>query len=146
VLRLETSVRAPAPVVFDLARDVEHHVRSLARYGETASADAPLLGLGDEVTFRARHFGVRFALTARITAYDRPHAFVDTTVRGPFRSLRHEHRFEERDGLTTMTDAIEYTLPLGALGRLADRVVVRRRLRELLAERAAAIKAAAEGA
>jgi hypothetical protein len=90
--------------VFDLVRDVELHVRSQARYGETASADAPLLGLGEEVTFRARHFGLRFALTARITAYDRPHAFVDTTVRGPFRSLRHEHRFEERDGSTTMTD------------------------------------------
>jgi ligand-binding SRPBCC domain-containing protein len=144
VLRLETAIAAPADVAFDLARSVDLHVRSQARHRETASADAPLLGPGDEVTFRARHFGVALELTARIVVYDRPHVFVDLMVSGPFASLRHEHRFEERAGVTTMTDLFDYTLPLAVVGRLADRLVVRRRLRRLLRERAAAIRSAAE--
>ena len=33
--------------------------------------------------------------------------FVDEQVRGPFRSFRHEHRFDDVAGVTTMTDSID---------------------------------------
>lgn len=44
--------------------------------------------------------------------------FVDTQVRGPFRSWRHEHRFLP-DGYASayLEDRLEYELPFGALGR-----------------------------
>jgi ligand-binding SRPBCC domain-containing protein len=40
--------------------------------------------------------------------------------RGPFRSWRHEHRFEQRNGSTFLTDHIEYQLPFGPLGDIID--------------------------
>lgn len=43
--------------------------------------------------------------------------FVDTQVKGPFRSWRHEHRFiPDRDGHAFMEDMLEYELPLGSVG------------------------------
>ena len=142
-MRLETEVAAPAERVFDLARDVDLHVRSLRRSGERAVAGVTsgLIGPGEEVTWRARHLGLPFRLTSRITAFDRPHRFRDSQVRGPFRRFDHDHLFERRGGVTVMTDVFDYD---AAGGRLVHRLVLGRYLRRLLEQRAAAIKEAAE--
>src|SRR5262245_12573975 len=84
---------------------------------------AGLIGMGEEeVTWEARHFGVRQRLTSRITAYDRSHRFRDSQVRGAFRPFDHDHVFSESDGVTVMTDVFVYQSPLGWLGRCADRL------------------------
>jgi uncharacterized protein (TIGR01777 family) len=55
--------------------------------------------------------------------------FVDEQVDGPFASWVHEHRFEPAGaGRTRMLDRVEYALPYGAAGALADSLLVRRRL------------------
>lgn len=72
---------------------MDAHAGSLAGSRETAttSTGRRRLALGDEVTFRARHCGLRWRMTSRITACERPRRFVDGQTRGPFRELRHEH-------------------------------------------------------
>lgn len=91
-----------------------------------------VLGLGDSVTWRARHFGLPFTMTSRITEFDPPHRFVDEQVAGPFERWWHEHTFEETDGTTTMTDVVEFASPLGPLGTLFDAVIVTRYMTRLL--------------
>lgn len=54
------------------------------------------IALGETVTWRARHFGIWFTMTSRITSLERPNRFVDEQVRGPFRSFHHEHVFARR--------------------------------------------------
>jgi hypothetical protein len=90
-LELVTAIRAPRERCFDRARSVELHTRSTAATGETAIAGRTrgLLGAGDEVTWRARHFGVWQTPTSRITAYRRPAFFRDSMVRGAFARLDH---------------------------------------------------------
>src|SRR5687768_18568482 len=118
----------------------------MAAYGErvVAGKASGLLELGDEVTWRARHFGVRLKLTSRITELDPPQHFRDSQVSGPFRRMDHDHDFHDRGGATTMVDRFDYELPAGPFGRLADRLVVRGHLRRVLEQRAAALKRAAE--
>ena len=146
VIELSTEVRAPAARVFDLARDVGLHAESMRRYREAAvgGITTGLLGAGECVTWRARHFGLPLTLTSRITAYEPPRYFRDSMVEGPFARFDHDHRFEERGGFTVMTDVFDYILPLDGLGAIADRLFVRRRLRALLGERQRAVKEAAE--
>lgn len=103
-----------------------------------------LLGPGEEVTWRARHFGVWQTLTSRITAYERPAYFRDSMVRGAFARLDHEHHFAEDGGDTVMRDVFEFAAPLGVLGRVAERAVLTRYLRRLLEVRNREIKAIAE--
>ncbi|WP_354644646.1 SRPBCC family protein [Kitasatospora camelliae] len=124
---ITTVLPVPAQQVFEACLDVEAHTRSMAASSERAVAGTTHghLTLGDTVTFRARHFGLTWRLTARITAYDPPRSFVDEQERGPFNRWRHAHSFEpDGTGGTVMTDVIDFAAPLGILGRIADRTVL----------------------
>jgi ligand-binding SRPBCC domain-containing protein len=146
VIVLRTRVAAPLARCFDLARDVELHQRSTAASRERAVAGvtAGLLGAGDEVTWEATHFGVRQRLTSRITEFNPPNRFVDEMVRGAFARFRHEHQFLSLPDGTEMVDIFDYTSPLGPLGRVADRLFLKRYMTRLLRERNAYLKRAAE--
>ena len=90
-------VRAPIERCFDLARSVEAHLAENVHSGDAAMAaagvTAGLLRLGDQVTWRARHFGIRWSLTSEISAMRRPVSFQVVMIRGPFRFMLHDHFF-----------------------------------------------------
>ncbi|MBM9463268.1 SRPBCC family protein [Aeromicrobium sp. YIM 150415] len=134
---VRTVSRRPAAALFDAALDLGLHTASQARSGERVvrGPASGQLGLGDEVTWRARHLGLWWTMTAAVTEFERPTRFVDEQVRGPFSSFRHEHRFEEHESGTSMTDTIEFTAPLGVPGRAVAALVLRPYLRRLIARR-----------
>jgi ligand-binding SRPBCC domain-containing protein len=147
LIEVVTDIHAPAGVVFALELDMDVHSASLAASRETATTSTGRreVRLGDEVTFRARHFGIVWSMTSRITAHEPPRRFVDEQVRGPFRALVHEHVFEDPGGgRTQMIDRMTVTAPFGPLGALVTRVVLSPYLRRLLEQRAAHIKQLAE--
>jgi ligand-binding SRPBCC domain-containing protein len=147
LIEVVSVIKAAPSVVFDLELDVDVHAASLHGSQETAttSTGRRRLALGDEVTFQARHFGLRWRMTSRITVYEHPYRFVDEQTRGPFRALRHEHRFQDLDGVgTQMTDRMTASAPWGLLGAAATRVLIAPYLRRLLRRRAAHIKYLAE--
>lgn len=144
-----TLMHAPIERCFDLARSVDAHLTGNVHHGETAVADggvtSGLLGLGDHVTWRARHFGIRQQLTSKITAMDRPVYFQDAMVRGAFRALQHDHFFRALSpDLTEMREVFCFAAPWGILGRLAEILVLRRYMRKLLRERNDALRKIAE--
>lgn len=151
MVRLEerTVIRAPIERCFDLARSVEVHLAGNVHWGEaavaTGGATSGLIGMGQRVTWRARHFGIRQELTSEITAMNRPEYFQDRMIRGAFRSMSHEHFFQSlsRDE-TEMRDVFSFAAPLGILGRLAELAVLRRYMQALLRERNAVIREIAE--
>jgi ligand-binding SRPBCC domain-containing protein len=146
--RLETLVDAPIERVFDLARNIGFHERSMAASGERAIAGrtSGLIEVGEIVTWRARHFGVWWTLTSRITVVETPTKLADEQASGPFRQFRHVHTFRSVPGGTFMVDEWEHTAPFGPIGRLADTLVLGRYMRRLLEQRNAALKAEAERA
>jgi ligand-binding SRPBCC domain-containing protein len=146
VIQLATSIAAPIERVFDLARSVELHIDSTSGTGERAVAGVTsgLIGSGEEVTWRARHFGVWQSLTVRITAFERPTHFADAMLEGIFRRMEHHHYFEPSGSGITMRDVFTYESPLGILGRIADFLFFERYLRSFLIERNRVIKATAE--
>lgn len=137
-----TELDAAPEGAFELSRSIDAHLGSMADTGERAvgGVTSGLIGLGETVTWRARHFGVMWTMTSRITALDEPRTFTDEQVRGPFADFRHVHVFEPlerpdgRDG-TLMLDHIAFAAPLGPLGRIAERVALTRHLRRLIESR-----------
>ena len=110
-MRLEERlvIRAPIERCFDLSRSVEVHLAGNVHFGEQAVAaggvTAGLIGLGERVTWRAKHLGVWQELTSEITVMDRPRYFQDTMIRGAFRSMKHDHYFRALSaGVTEMSD------------------------------------------
>jgi ligand-binding SRPBCC domain-containing protein len=145
-IKLATSIAAPIERVFDLARSIDLHMNSTSNTGERAIAGVTsgLIGPGEQVTWRARHFGIWQSLTVQITSFEPPTHFTDTMVRGAFRQMEHDHYFESSSDGTIMRDVFAYTAPLGMLGRLAELVFLDRYLRSFLVERNRVIKHAAE--
>lgn len=103
-----------------------------------------LIGLDQQVTWEARHFGIRQRLTATISAFDRPKHFQDRMLAGAFKSMVHDHDFVENDHGTLMHDRLEFRSPLGPLGWLADRIFLTAYMRRFLVRRNTVIKRIAE--
>lgn len=131
---------------FDLARSIDLHQASTAETRERAISGrtSGLIGLGEEVTWQARHFGVWQILTSRITAYNPPHHFRDTQVRGVFRRFDHDHYFLREGTGTQMVDVFDFQAPFGVLGILAERSFLMRYMQRFLTARNAVIKCVAE--
>ena len=147
-IRVATEIAAPPARCFDLARSVDAHVESAGTSAEKAVAGrtSGLLEAGEEVTWEARHFGIRQRLTSRITVFDRPGFFQDRMVKGAFRQLEHDHLFEPIPaGGTRMVDVLRFQAPWGPLGWLAERLLLERHLRRFLRERGLVLKTLAEG-
>ena len=146
VVEVATEVKAPADRCFDLARDIDLHLRSMENTGERAVAGrtSGLIELGEEVTWEATHLGVRQLFTSRITAFSRPRHFRDEMVRGAFKSFVHDHHFEEHDGATTMRDVLQFSSPFGFIGSVVDRIFMAGYLERLIVVRSEAVKRVAE--
>jgi ligand-binding SRPBCC domain-containing protein len=132
---LVTEASISAETLFDLSLDIDAHVASMSHTGERAISGVTtgVIGLGDTVTWRARHFGVWWTMTSQITALDRPSHFTDGQVRGPFKTFVHEHRFEQLATGSRMTDTITVASPI--FGALVERLVLAPYLRRLIARR-----------
>ncbi len=136
-------IAAPVQRTFDLARSIDVHLLGNTHFGEQATAGkcAGLIGPGEQVTWRARHFWISQQLTSAITAFDPPGYFQDTMLRGAFKSMQHDHYFRQLPPTpggnlqTEMRDIFRFAAPLGPLGWLAERLVLRRYMRNLLRER-----------
>ena len=145
-IELQTEIKADRNIVFDLSRSIDLHKISTEQTNEEAIAGktSGLIGMNESVTWRAKHFGIYQKLTSKITEFERPSMFVDEMVKGAFKSFRHEHHFEDLNGVTLMTDYFNYKSPFGILGKLADKLFLKKYMTDLLAERNRIVKDFAE--
>lgn len=127
-----TDADVSAQQLFAISLDIDAHVSSMQQSDERAIAGVTSgeIGLGETVTWRARHFGIWFTMTSKITELNQPTRFVDQQVRGPFKSFVHEHRFESAGDGCRMTDTITVGSPV--FGRLVERTILVPYLRRLI--------------
>jgi ligand-binding SRPBCC domain-containing protein len=129
-----TRTDMPKQKLFDLSRSIDAHKDSMAGSREKAVAGVTsgLISLGEEVTWRAWHFGLPIRMTSRITEMQAPDRFVDEQVQGPFRRFRHVHEFSQDLEGTTMIDRIEFEIAGGILGRLVEKLLLVRYVQHLI--------------
>lgn len=130
-----TDADVSAADLFDISLDIDAHVSSMQQSDERAIAGTTsgAIGLGETVTWRARHFGISFTMTSKITELEKPTRFIDQQVRGPFKTFVHEHQFEPAGDGCRMTDTITVGSPI--FGRLVERAILVPYLRHLIIKR-----------
>ena len=97
---------------------------------------------GTLIEYRLRLHGLPVSWLTRIEEWVPDERFVDMQLTGPYRLWHHTHEFRPHpEGGTLMTDTVRYALPLGPLGALAHRVLVRRDLERIFAFRARSVPA-----
>jgi ligand-binding SRPBCC domain-containing protein len=146
VFNVTTEINAPIERCFDLSRSIDLHVASIPGSKEVAIAGVTsgLIGLGEEVTWEATHFGIRQRLSSVITACEVPHFFRDEMTKGIFKMIRHDHRFTETNGITLMRDRFEFESPFSFIGDIANTLVINWYLKKLIMKRNQVIKTYAE--
>lgn len=94
------------------------------------------MDVGTLIDYRIRLRGVPMKWRTRIAAWEPCQRFIDEQMNGPYSLWRHEHVFEEVTDSSgrvhvRMTDDVEYALPMGLLGELAQRLFVGRDLERI---------------
>lgn len=115
---------------------------SLSKVVESGIDPAVVAGPGSliEISFRPVPFlPLRGRWIAEILEYKPLEYFVDRQRSGPMKEWVHRHSFrgETRDEVTgtVVRDEVEYELPAGPLGRLADATFVQRMMQSTFASR-----------
>jgi ligand-binding SRPBCC domain-containing protein len=151
VLRTEAVIAAPAERCFNLARSIDAHADSAALIHGTAVGGkrTGLADVGDETTWSAQFFHVRFLLTTRIGGgdrdYSRPRRFSDVMCAGLFRHFGHVYTFEPLGpDQTRLRDEFSFESPFGPLGAVIDRMVLCPQMRTVANARVQFLKRAAE--
>lgn len=146
IIKITTEINTTIETCFDLARSIDLHSISTARTNEKAidGRVSGLINLNEWVTWQATHFGIKQKLTSKITGFDRPKYFRDEQVKGAFKSIYHEHIFEEKEGKVIMIDLFEFHSPYGFLGNIFNKLVLTNYLLRFLLERNTVIKEYAE--
>ncbi len=104
-----------------------------------------LVELGQQVTWRAKHFGFWHNLTSKATIVQPPYHYQVTMIDGIFRSMQADHRFRSLPtDATELRDIFAIEAPLPILGPIAELLFLRRYMVALNRERNAVIKRVAE--
>jgi len=96
---------------------------------------------GALIEYRLRLHGMPIRWLTRIEVWEPGRRFEDRQLRGPYDLWHHSHSFAPHDGGTAMRDIVRYAMPLGLLGRLAHRALVRRDLERIFDFRREAVAA-----
>jgi ligand-binding SRPBCC domain-containing protein len=84
------------------------------------------------ITYTVRPvFRVKMKWVTEITHVVEGQYFVDEQRAGPYRLWHHQHKIQPAKDGVLMTDLVIYGPPLGFLGALANRFMIRRRLEEI---------------
>ncbi len=94
---------------------------------------------GAIIDYSLRFYGVSLKWKTRIEAFEPENRFVDTQLKGPYRYWHHVHEFEEIEQGTRMRDIVNYEVPFGPLGAVAQALFVRRSLERIFEYRRQAI-------
>lgn len=145
-INLTTKIKASKQIVFDASRNIDIHQQSASKTSEVAIAGitSGLINLNETVTWRGKHFGFYLTHKSRITTMNFYDYFVDEMEEGKFNFFKHEHFFEEENGITIMKDKMQYETPFGIFGKVFDSLFLKKHLIQFLLERNKILKEVSE--
>lgn len=79
--------------------------------------------------------GIPMDWITEITHVQEPNYFVDEQRFGPYALWHHQHHFKEVAGGVEMIDEVNYAIPLGLLGRMANWLFVEREVNRIFDHR-----------
>lgn len=103
------------------------------------------MGVGTRIEYALRLAGLPIRWRTYISEWQPCERFVDEQESGPYAFWRHVHEFEDRGSSTLIRDQVDYRVPFGSLGRLADRLIVARMLHRIFEYRGEQIRTLFDG-
>jgi ligand-binding SRPBCC domain-containing protein len=96
---------------------------------------------GQIITYKVSPIlGIKLDWMTEITHITDNEYFVDEQRFGPYAMWHHQHHFKAINGGIEMTDLVNYVLPLGFLGNIANQLFVKAQLKEIFEYRFIAVE------
>jgi ligand-binding SRPBCC domain-containing protein len=127
-------IERPVEVVFEFVTDLKNHSR-LALPGqpeEVLTQRTSPLDEGVCITYDGGPFKFR---TLEVSEFHVPYAFAELQIEGGFTAWTHRRKLSKFQDGTLLTDIVEYELPAGALGALANKMWLGRTVDEWVRHR-----------
>lgn len=88
------------------------------------------------ITYKVRPaLGIKLGWVTEITQINHRKYFIDEQRRGPYSIWHHEHHFKEVKGGVEMRDILYYAIPFGFLGKIANLIFVRNKVKQIFSFR-----------
>jgi len=145
-IKITTNYYAPIERVFNTNRDIDIHQQTASKTKEIAIAGitSGLINKNETVTWKGKHFGVFITHQSLISEMIFPTYFVDEQLKGHFKSFKHQHFFEQKENYVEVKDHLEYETPFGIIGKLFDKLFLKKHLTNFITYRNAILKDLAE--
>lgn len=96
---------------------------------------------GSEAHFNMTRMGLTQSIRFRVEDVLKGSRLTYRQIEGLFSSWTHTMKFEDcGEGETLVTDLVDYHLPMGVLGFLADDLLIKRDMRKLMSNRLAKVR------
>jgi ligand-binding SRPBCC domain-containing protein len=133
-----TTIRASLDDVFAFHLDTRNAAAIAPRGTTVLRVDGTFpVEQGDRVRLSVRQRPLPWVQRwlVEIEVVEAPTTIVDRMIEGPFARWRHARQFVAVAGGVEMTERLDYALPLGSLGQIVDRLLVRRMIGRTFSER-----------
>jgi ligand-binding SRPBCC domain-containing protein len=92
----------------------------------------PKMFQGQIITYTVKPvLGIKMPWMTEITTVDEGNYFVDEQRFGPYALWHHRHYFKEIDGGVLVGDEVNYKVPFGILGDIANAIFVKNKLKQV---------------
>ena len=145
--RYQRSVLINAPIerVFAFHNDTNNLVKITPKNISVSFETRGEPGVGQDIYLCIRQFVfVKTRWHVRITEHIPPIKMVDEQIKGPFACWKQARLLSRRGACPELTDVIEYRVPFGLLGKLANKLFVRQQIISMFTYRQARTKALLE--
>lgn len=88
--------------------------------------------LGAKKTMLSKRLSVKQQLTFKITKFNLSYFFIDEMISEIFKSIHHEHVFEEKENQTLMIDKFFFESPFAIIEKLVNRIFFKYYMAKLL--------------
>jgi ligand-binding SRPBCC domain-containing protein len=85
-------------------------------------------------------FGIKLNWMTEITHVKEKEYFIDEQRFGPYALWHHQHHFKQVEGGVIMTDIVNYAIGYGFIGRIANSLIVEKKLDEVFEFREKAVE------
>ena len=84
---------------------------------------------GALIDYKIKINGIPFKWRTEISEWELNKRFIDRQIKGPYKVWIHEHTFEERNGITYMTDNVQFLSPGWILEPIINKFFIEKKVK-----------------
>ena len=137
IIESSVTIEAPIEAVFDFHTDTKNLGLISPPWMRSKLIRESGEGLGKMIEMEVKQYNIFPShWLVRIEEFDRPFRMTDLVLSGPMKYFRHTRTFSQPcASLTELKDRLEYEVPFGFIGKIANTISIKKMMEQMFAFR-----------